>query len=76
MYKILIKTKSMNKELFNYYMVSTIDTETQQEVVVPFSTDNLETLASKYKELMTIYPTEQIKLIHELEPEIVVEVSE
>lgn len=68
-YKILIKP---SKTASNYsYYSQQINNE-----IVEYSTEHLTDLAEKYKELLGSYTTEQIRLVHELEPEIVINVAE
>ena len=76
MYKIYIKRLNTSKNLFEPYMETTVDTDTNEETKVEYSTDDLTVLADKYKELLAEYTTEQIKLVEELDAEIVVSVSD
>ena len=64
MYKILIKSKSSNA--YAYY-TQTVGTEK-----VEYETEYLQELSKMYKALLKEYTTEQVVLVHELEPEIMV----
>lgn len=68
-YKILIK-KSKTVDSYSFYTIQS-GTET-----VEYETTHLEDLVATYKALLAIYTTEQLRLIHELEPEIVINVEE
>lgn len=64
MYKILIKSKSSNA--YAYYS-QVCGTEKKD-----YETEYLQELSKMYKALLKEYTTEQIILVHELEPEIMV----
>lgn len=68
-YKILIKPSNSSK---NYvYYSQQVNNE-----VIDYSTEHISDLAKVYKELLAKYTTDQIKLVHELEPEIVINLEE
>lgn len=80
MYKFYIKKLNTSKELYTPYTVTeiTTDPETKKEVEVikVYETDDLSTLADKYKEMLSDYTTEQIKVVQELSPEILVNIND
>lgn len=65
MYQIYIKKNSVSKPLFMAY-------EIDGEV---WSTDDVAVLEEKYLELLKTYPSEQLKAIHDLSTEILVEIE-
>ena len=68
-YKILIKP---SKTSSNYaYYAQQVNNE-----VIEYSTEHIEDLAKVYKTLLATYTTDQIRLVHELEPEIIINLSE
>ena len=67
-YKILIKAKTSNN--YTYY-TQQVGTE-----FVDYSTTHIEDLAATYKSLLAVYPSSQLKLVHELEPEIVINLED
>ena len=60
MYSFLVRKTSQAQSLYTPYM------ENNQI----YTTDDLTQLAAKYKEVIAIYPTEQVKVIQELDPNI------
>ena len=80
MYKFYIKKLNTSKELYTPYTVTeiTTDPETKKEVEVTkvYETDDLSILADKYKEMLSDYTTEQIKVVQELSPEILVNIND
>ena len=80
MYKFYIKKLNTSKELYTPYTVTeiTTDPETKKEVEVikVYETDDLSTLADKYKEMLSDYTTDQIKVVQELSPEILVNIND
>ena len=80
MYKFYIKKLNTSKELYTPYTVTeiTTDPETKKEVEVTkvYETDDLSTLTDKYKEMLSDYTTEQIKVVQELSPEILVNIND
>ena len=67
-YKILIKSKSTNT--YAYYQVQ------EGTEMVDYETEYVQELAKTYKSLLAKFTTEQIKLVHELEPEIVINLED
>lgn len=91
MYKILIKQPHTRRTLFEPYMVDKVVEESppaseEVELVSPtslealeqieYSTDDLVELAEKYKEILSKYTTEQIKVIEELDVDLLVSVTD
>ena len=80
MYKILIKKPQLPKNSFTFYTetISTVNEETDEvtKTTVIYETDDLTTLAEKYQELLATYTTEEMKLIEDLEVEMVVSVND
>ena len=68
MYKILIKSRT--SRAYAYY-TQKIGTEE-----VEYETEYLPELAKMYKALLKDYTTEQVILVHELEPELVVNIED
>lgn len=60
MYSFLVRKTSQAQPLYTPYM------ENNQI----YTTNDLTQLAAKYKEVIAIYPTEQVKVIQELDPNI------
>ena len=61
-----------NKTAKNYtYYTQQIGTE-----IVDYSTEYIAELAKTYKALLATYTTDQIKLVHELEPEIIINLED
>lgn len=80
MYKILIKKPQLPKNTYAFYTetVSSVNEETDEvtKVTAIFETDDLTTLAEKYQELLATYTTEEMKVIEDLEIEMVVSVND
>lgn len=78
MYKILIKQPHTRRLLFEPYTVNTIESDGEEtiELTKEYSTDDLLELAEKYKELLSEYTTEQIKVIDELDVDLLVSVTD
>ena len=70
MYKILIKRTSTSRNLFEPYVEITEGEGTATE----FQTDDLTELAEKYKELLNTYPALHMKVVQELDTEILVNI--
>lgn len=68
-YKILIRNNKSTK-VYSYY-TQKIGTEE-----VDYSTEYLAELSKTYKALLATYTTDQIKLVHELEPNIVINLED
>lgn len=80
MYKILIKKPQLPKNSFTFYTetISTVNEETDEvtKTTIIYETDDLTTLAEKYQELLATYTTEEMKLVEDLEIEMVVSVND
>lgn len=78
MYKIYIKRLNTSRTLYEPYVEAVVDTETGEVTAekVVYETDDLTVLADKYKELLASYTTEQIKLVEELDAELIVTVED
>ena len=70
MYKILIKRTSTSRNLFEPYA----EIADGEESTTEFQTDGQIKLAEKYKELLNIYPALQMKVVQELDTEILVNI--
>lgn len=68
-YKILIRTNKTNKT-FQYYQVQ------QGTDLIDYETEYLAELVKTYKALLANYTTDQLKPVHELEPEIIINIEE
>lgn len=66
MYQFYIKKNSTTQILYTPYME-------EGEI---YKTDDLTVLADKYKEVISKYPSEQVKVIHELDPDMVVTITD
>lgn len=66
MYSFLIRKTSSVQPLYTPY------TENDQI----YTTNDLAELATKYKDIIAIYPMGQVKVIQELEPSILVEITD
>lgn len=67
MYKIFIKQNNAQNYYQPYKVVVGPDT-------IEFAAETVEELTEAYLELMKKYPTEQLKAVQELEPEILVSI--
>ena len=78
MYRIYIKRLNTSKTLYEPYVEAVVDTETGEATAekAVYETDDLTVLADKYKELLASYTTEQIKLVEELDAELIVTVED
>lgn len=76
MYKILIKQPHTRRSLFEPYMVNAIEDNSVEaiESTKEYSTDDLVELAEKYKELLATYTTEQMRVVEELDVEVLVSI--
>lgn len=66
MYSFLVRKTSQAQPLYTPYM------ENNQI----YTTNDLTQLAAKYKDIIAIYPMGQVKVIQELEPSILVEITD
>lgn len=78
MYKILVKQLNTSKNLFKPYTEAVVNPETGEATteMVEYETDDLTVLADKYKELLASYTTEQIKLVEELDAELIITIED
>ena len=68
-YKILVKSSKTSKN-YAYYQVQ------KRTEMVDYETTHIEDLGTMYKELLASYTTDQLKLVHELEPELVINLKD
>ena len=80
MYKILIKKPQLPKDTFTFYSETTptVNKETGEatKVTAIYGTDSLEELAKKYQSLLASYTTTEIKVIEDLDINMVVNISD
>lgn len=80
MYKILIKKPQLPKDTFTFYSetTSTINEETGEatKVTAIYETASLTNLAEKYKSLLASYTTTEIKVVEDLDIDMVVNISD
>lgn len=80
MYKILIKKPQLPKDTFTFYSetTSTVDENTQEvtKKTTIYETDNLTDLADKYKELLSTYTTNEIKVVEDLDIEMLITIND
>ena len=80
MYKILIKKPQLPKDTFTFYSetTSTINDETEEvsKTTAIYETDNLSDLADKYQTLLATYTTAEMKVVEDLDIDMVVNISD
>ena len=80
MYKILIKKPQLPKDTFTFYSetTSTVNEETGEvtKVTAIYETDNLTDLAKKYQSLPASYTTTEIKVVEDLDIDMVVNIND
>ena len=80
MYKILIKKPQLPKDTFTFYSetTSTVDDETSEvtKTTAIYETDNLSNLADKYQALLTTYTTTEMKVIEDLDIDMVININD
>ena len=80
MYKILIKKPQLPKDTFTFYSetTSTVNEETGEatKVTAIYETDNLTELAKKYQSLLASYTTTEIKVVEDLDINMVVNIND
>ena len=80
MYKILIKKPQLPKDTFTFYSetTSTVNDETSEvtKTTAIYETDNLSDLADKYQALLATYTTAEIKVVEDLDIDMVVNISD
>ena len=80
MYKILIKKPQLPKDTFTFYSetTSTVNDETSEvtKTTAIYETDNLSDLADKYQALLATYTTAEIKVVEDLDIDMVVNIKD
>ena len=80
MYKILIKKPQLPKDTFTFYSetTSTVNDETGEvtKTTAIYETNNLSNLADKYQTLLATYTTAEIKVVEDLDIDMVVNISD
>ena len=80
MYKILIKKPQLPKDTFTFYSetTSTINDETEEvsKTTAIYETDNLSDLADKYQTLLATYTTAEMKVVEDLDIDMVVNIND
>ena len=80
MYKILIKKPQLPKDTFTFYSetTSTVNDETSEvtKTTAIYETDNLSDLADKYQALLATYTTAEIKVVEDLDIDMVVNIND
>ena len=80
MYKILIKKPQLPKDTFTFYSetTSTVNDETGEVTknTAIYETDNLSDLANKYQDLLATYTTAEMKVVEDLDINIVVNIND
>ena len=80
MYKILIKKPQLPKDTFTFYSetTSTVNDETREvtKTTAIYETNNLSDLADKYQALLATYTTAEIKVVEDLDIDMVVNISD
>ena len=80
MYKILIKKPQLPKDTFTFYSetTSTVNDETSEvtKTTAIYETNNLSDLADKYQALLATYTTAEIKVVEDLDIDMVVNISD
>ena len=80
MYKILIKKPQLPKDTFTFYSetTSTINEETGEatKVTAIYETESLTDLAEKYQSLLASYTTTEIKVVEDLDIDMIVNIND
>lgn len=80
MYKILIKKPQLPKDTFTFYSetTSTVDDATGEvaKTTAIYETDNLTDLAEKYQSLLATYTTTEIKVVEDLDIDMIINISD
>ena len=80
MYKIVIKKPQLPKDTFTFYSetTSTVNDETSEvtKTTTIYETDNLSDLANKYQALLATYTTTEIKVVEDLDIDMVVNIKD
>ena len=80
MYKILIKKPQLPKDTFTFYSETTsiVDEETEEvtKKTAVFESDDLETVKEKYKTLLGTYTTAEMKVVQDLDVEMIINITD
>ena len=80
MYKILIKKPQLPKDTFTFYSetTSTVNDETSEvtKTTAIYETNNLSDLADKYQALLATYTIAEIKVVEDLDIDMVVNIND
>ena len=80
MYKILIKKPQFPKDTFTFYSETTsaINDETGEatKTTAIYGTDNLSDLADKYQALLATYTTTEMKVVEDLDIDMIVNIND
>ena len=80
MYKILIKKLQLPKDTFTFYSetTSTVDEKSGEatKTTAIYETDNLSDLADKYQALLATYTTTEMKVVEDLDIDMVVNIND
>ena len=80
MYKILIKKPQLPKDTFTFYSETTsiVDEETKEvtKKIAIFESDDLETVKEKYKTLLSTYTTTEMKVVQDLDIEMIINITD
>ena len=80
MYKILIKKPQLPKDTFTFYSetTSTVNDETGEvsKTTAIYETNNLSDLADKYQALLATYTTAEMKVVEDLDINMVVNIND
>lgn len=80
MYKILIRKPQLPKDTFTFYSetTSTVNDETGEvtKTTAIYETDNLSDLAGKYQALLATYTTTEMKIVEDLDIDMVVNIKD
>lgn len=78
MYKILIKKPQLPKDTFTFYSETTsiVDEETEEvtKKTAIFESDDLEAVKEKYKTLLETYTTTEMKVVQDLDIEMIINI--
>ena len=80
MYKILIKKPQLPKDTFTFYSETTSAVNEKTEEVTKttaiYETDSLSDLANKYQALLATYTTTEMKVVEDLDINMVVNIND
>ena len=79
-YKILIKKPQLSKDTFTFYSetTSTVNDETGEvsKTTAIYETNNLSDLADKYEALLATYTTTEMKVVEDLDIDMIVNIND